>query len=533
MIGSLTQKKDLSSSDFDVKGKFSLKAFGKIGKLFAVGASGELSAEHKGEIDSYELQIKLTADFFNKGDQAPSDVTSLLEIFKNSPSSIGEGVACEVELTPLTWYQTDLPTFRELADADSLELANLYDNIILLGQNRAALSADANEQKALFPSFVARCHKSGHRVSRLIQHARQELRSYLEAYRSEKTYVKATITFRDEVERRFEKERQEYEVHHNEWLGMMERVRTAKIHGYSPASINELRGMLTRQAKGTVVVIFVPEKVQFSKLLLTYRELAEEIRKWRATVIGGSSEENNTVHCSVYLDKQLEKDLLELDDESLSVNRALQIACSDMCPVFLTYGLVRETTVKAGWNVLNQEGWGVVINREEGWRYVGDVRNGTPHGTGVITYTDGSVYRGSWFSGKRDGSGELFPPQSQSVNGMPTGGAKGIFIDNICVRDGIIIKVTVYRSGSPVQSQHVALRKGDATIAHVDKIGRALDWQLGQLYRLRVESGSKAFSTIEILANGARIDPTEDPGVERMSWPLDAAGEKYVVVDAL
>ncbi len=40
--------------------------------------------------------------------------------------------------------------------------------------------------------------------------------------------------------------------------------------------------------------------------------------------------------------------------------------------------------------------------------YKGDVRYGVPHGLGVIIYTDGSKYVGSWKNGKKDGQGTSF-----------------------------------------------------------------------------------------------------------------------------
>ena len=114
---------------------------------------------------------------------------------------IGDGVACEVELTPLTWFHIDLHNFRKLAGDDSLELANLYNKIFQLGQYRSALSEDAMDQEVLYPSFAPMCRDRAHRVNKLRQRAKEKLRSYLEAYHSKRENVKSVIKFRAEIKR--------------------------------------------------------------------------------------------------------------------------------------------------------------------------------------------------------------------------------------------------------------------------------------------------------------------------------------------
>ncbi|KAG7090682.1 hypothetical protein E1B28_009780 [Marasmius oreades] len=533
VVASLTQSQDLSASDLDIKGKFSLEVFKGMGKLFGAGASAELSVEDRKKLNSYNLRVKLTADFFSQGDEIPVDAPALLTAFKKTPSLIGEGVACEVTLAPLAWFQTGIPTFRELADADLLQLTDLYDRIIVLEQNRSALSANASEQEDLFPSFLTSCRNSSFQVSHLVQQARQELRLFLEATRSTQSNVKSPTEFCEEVEGRFDDEIARYKKDHAEWLSMMERVRAAKKHGFPPVSINELRRTMSRQSKETVAIILIPENVLFGRLLVTYRDLAEDIRKWRATiddkpVDDGLHSGMETVFVSVYADRLVDQELLGLDDETKLVELALKTARTESTPVFLTYGLTRNTLAQLKWNMLNQEGWGVLVNRDEGWRYIGDVHKGVRHGIGVITYADGSVYQGDWFEGKRDESGELFPPQSQSAGDQPgTRGSKGVFVDDDFVSDGVIVKVTVYRGQSPIQFSHVALRKGDATFSHIEKIGRVLGWQLGKRYRLKVEADKSVL--LEVLANGTRVDPSEDPDVESTPWPFEDTDREIMI----
>ena len=145
----------------------------------------------------------------------------------------------------------------------------------------------------------------------------------------------------------------------------------------------------------------------------------------------------------------------------------------------------------------------------------------------MITYADGSVYKGDWFEGKRDGSGELFPPQ-ETVEGQDLkDGVKGVYVDNIAVNDGVVVKVTVYRNGAPIQFGRVALRTGDAALSHVDKIGRVLSWKLGKRYRLKISP------TKEIVVNGNKIDPSEDDSRQTEQWPLEGEGEKTITAKAL
>ena len=134
-------------------------------------------------------------------------------------------------------------------------------------------------------------------------------------------------------------------------------------------------------------MILVPEKVKIDKLPLTNREPAQVTLD-----LNRKDEETKTIYCSVHLDIQMEEDLLNLDDETFSVKSALIKARADSSPVLLTYGLGCNTIVKAGWDMLNEAGWGACA------RYVGDVRNGTPHG---------SESPGERSDGKCDGSGEL------------------------------------------------------------------------------------------------------------------------------
>ena len=41
--------------------------------------------------------------------------------------------------------------------------------------------------------------------------------------------------------------------------------------------------------------------------------------------------------------------------------------------------------------------------RFDGNKYVGDLKDGKPHGQGEMTYSNGDLYVGDFFNGRRDG----------------------------------------------------------------------------------------------------------------------------------
>ena len=61
----------------------------------------------------------------------------------------------------------------------------------------------------------------------------------------------------------------------------------------------------------------------------------------------------------------------------------------------------------------------------------------------MITYVNGSVYQGDWFEGRRGGIVELFP-RGHPGSGTLTSGVKGVYVEDECVTDGILVDITVY-----------------------------------------------------------------------------------------
>lgn len=53
----------------------------------------------------------------------------------------------------------------------------------------------------------------------------------------------------------------------------------------------------------------------------------------------------------------------------------------------------------------------VVMESEKGWRYVGAIKNGKPHGNGIKILSDGMVIYGEWVEGEQQGPGAIYKPE--------------------------------------------------------------------------------------------------------------------------
>ena len=543
IIGTATQHSDASSSNDILEGKFNLQVFKGVGKLFGVTGEASVDEREREKLEKYNLHVRLDGDFQPPSDEAlPTTAVELLQIMKKSMSFIrGDGVPCDITLTPLQWFHSSIPTFRDLQDADLRSLNELYDRILSLDNNRTWLTRSVEEHHAIFPSFVDACRKNSNVVGGLVSQARQALRLFLQRYRSGVDDTARPADFQREMSSRFAEEITRYEADREKWLVMVEWMRAGRHHGFPLVPISEVRSRLNRADTGAVALVIVPDSVQFSAMLQTYRVLARDIRTWQSTrsrdpqagTRGTASrpDSGETQYFSVYADPRGDEQLKKLDDSTSSVVRALNTARGSGTVAFLTYGLSNDGLVQLQWSVLNQDGWGVLVNREEGWRYIGHVKKGLRHGSGIITYVDGSIYSGGWFQGKRDGFGKHYPSEQAADSGEPS--ADGVYCENILARDGVVVRATVSRHGAPTQFSHVALRSGDSAMAHVNKIGRVFGWRLGQKFQIHLESSVDSFERISVLVNGSRIDPSEDPDVTLSSWPLDAAGDKFVTIQAM
>ncbi|KAK0432849.1 hypothetical protein EV421DRAFT_1846988 [Armillaria borealis] len=514
VVGSLTQKSDSSTSTTDIKGKFTLEVFKGMGNVFGAGMSAELSLEEKEKLNNYNLNVKLVADFSMADEDVPTTAPEMLAVFRKSGKLVGDGVPVEITLAPLSVFQDGIPAFRELAEADVLEITELYDRVMMLGNNRAWLAAEVDNKRDLFPTFLANCRLRNLEVSRLVQKARGELREYLEAYRAAHVDVKKPSEFRDQVEKSFTNEIELWDQDLAAWRDLVQRLRAAQMHCFPLVSINDLSTRMNRSDKGYIAAILIPEFVGFANLLNTYRVLADDIRSWHTTLDKRATQYNQnspasekTDFVSVYTDSQLDTALLQLDDRTKSLAKALEAARRNSEPVFLT--------------ILKEDGWGIIVNWVENWRYIGGVHKGLPYGSGVITYVDKTKYSGAWINGKRDGRGEL-------LNAEGSVQESGVYVNDLLAPDRVLVIITVYKNRVPVQHGEAALRASDSVRAHVDKIGKVMGWKIGQKYRLYVQSGASSPVNSSVRVNGSMIDPEEDPEVSFSSWSLDTNNKNVV-----
>ena len=58
------------------------------------------------------------------------------------------------------------------------------------------------------------------------------------------------------------------------------------------------------------------------------------------------------------------------------------------------------------------------IEYPDGSKYIGDLKDGKPHGKGISTFPDGTMYEGNWVVGKRDGLGIMTYPNRIIYDGL-------------------------------------------------------------------------------------------------------------------
>ncbi|KAF9459247.1 hypothetical protein BDZ94DRAFT_1050947 [Collybia nuda] len=524
-VGTFTEKDTKHLARTDSRGSFDLTLFKNLSNAFIKPYLGTSDRE---KINGHNLDIRLIAEFMDRQKDAPTNAIDLITTVKKAKEKIGAGVPCDIILTPLSRF--GLPSeFRELGDAEMKSLTSFYDQLIDLNAGRSyLLSYHDSNHGTIFPSFVAHCRTRSRAVEDLLRRAREELGDYLVAYRTgvENKTVDAFIL---QNRTTFTEEKQKFNDDIDQSNVLVNKFGTAMKHGFPFITASGLRAAMD---KAIVVLVVVPGSVSHVKLLSVYRGLADDIRKWRASEDEKATKTtaevaSTTIYHSIYADPQREDDFIFLDSSKNFIRASLAAVQQEKDATLLTFGLSLDSTGKPEWNTLNQEGWGIIINKQERWRYVGAVHRGLQHGTGAITYRDGSSYSGGWYLGQREGLGELFSADTGvSIE-------KGIFLDNNLVHDGIVVDATIYRHDIPVDFAHVTLRLYESISSHVGRIAKVFGWELGDKFRVSLVSPVATFRSIEFMVNGKRIDPSEDPDLAYSSWPLDAVGEKKIKVTVI
>ncbi|KAK2459522.1 hypothetical protein APHAL10511_008464 [Amanita phalloides] len=535
-IGSITEKMVAADSQREVQGSFNIGAFKKMAKLFSVQGKAELSDEQKSMIDNYNVNVKYMADFkFN--DPLPTRPTELIDLIKKSPELIGSrGVPCDIILTPLNRFNkiNVVTKFRELDDSDLKMITDFYDQLVDLQVNRRYILDQLEENyKLFFPTLLAECRKRKTQVDKLASHTRSALRRFLETYRSDSDGEDNDRTVDDFIkghESAFETEHHLYERDWTMFEDLLERKRAADEHQFKLINVSTLRTEMNRPDGATIALVLIPPIVGTIALFNMYRLYAGVVRQWQADKPTKKDDGSTVpaVYYSLYLDSLVVDDVKKLDDKQ-TLQTAIEGTQTAREAAFVTFGISRSGGYvrELRWEILGQEGWGVLVNREEGWRYIGEVQGGLPHGVGTMAYCDGTTYGGDWIQGKRDGRGRL--TRTAATEGTESEVlAEGVFIENRLQRDGIVVEARAYKNHSIVDYAPMALRTGDAVSSHIAKVAKVFGFRVGQKYEIRL---STLAGDSTVLADGNLIDPTEAPGVGATFWPLEATGEKQIVID--
>src|SRR5258706_576007 len=178
IVGTLTQKSTNKADNTKIKTNFSIEAFNNMGQWLSAGAKTTISVEERKKINSFNLHIDLCADFPLKKNTAPTDPVSMIEAVKSS-ELVGDGVPCEVFLTPLPLLVDNIPGFRELSKADLSDIMDLYDHIIKLENSRAWLHDAVDAYSGILPTFTADIRGRTITTTKLRQDATNNLPSTL------------------------------------------------------------------------------------------------------------------------------------------------------------------------------------------------------------------------------------------------------------------------------------------------------------------------------------------------------------------
>ena len=333
IVGTLTQKYTNKADNTKIKGNFSIEVFKNMGQWLSGGTKVTITAEERKRINNFNLHIDLCADFTLKKNSAPTDPISMIEVVKKSAKLVGDGVPCEVLLTPLSMLVDNIPTFRELAKSDLIDIMDLYDRILKLENSRAWLRDSVEARSEIFPTFTEGIRKRTIKTTKLVQDARANLREYLRRYRSEAKDVEPPPRFVKDVAASFHTAMTEYEKDKDEWRQYQDRLDAAEQHGFPILGVTAVGSKMSRVDKGMLAAILVPENANWKALRDLYGDLAFDIRQWRASIDKPSQGDDDgnargleTSYVSIYADPLHDTTLESLDDESGTLKSALDAA---------------------------------------------------------------------------------------------------------------------------------------------------------------------------------------------------------------
>lgn len=528
IVGTFTQKKTKSDSEQHVGGKLSIDVLKGMSKLLEVSGEAELKLEDKKKLELYDCEVRLLADIQSET-ALPTNAADMLSMVVQAAPAVGEGVPLKVYLTSLRRFRdkfNSVSFVQEMDRAQLSEILSFYDQYISLDQNRIHLLSQMDQHHVShFPSFAAACREKAKRVGQSLRDARCELRKYLQAYLSSRPGSAPNVDFLTAAREKYSDEQQVYEVDQRTFEDLVERKKAADNSGFELIDVTKLKKLMNRTDDATIALVVIPESVHTVNLLNIYRVLADDIREWRRVEDGQRGEGDRgeiTIYHSLYADPQIDDALRLLDDADGTLMTAIAGIRDSKQTGFLTFGVALNKLGELEWNSMNRDGWGILINKEEKWRYIGNVRDGHRHGSGVITYADETRYAGSWYKGRREGLGRL-------ISNTGTG-EENVYI-NDCVReDGVVVNATLFRNDIPIKFVPVALGGHDRVSDHVAKIAGVFGWKIGQYFDVILCSVDNTFMPVSVIANGPLVDSSASSKAST-TWPLD--GKKSIKIHVI
>ncbi|KAJ3846969.1 hypothetical protein EV368DRAFT_51990 [Lentinula lateritia] len=530
LVTNVVEKASSSESQTKIHGEFSASLMKNMASKF--------SAEGKASVDSDKTckDVLESRDFDFYGDYAASDrpnaitIGDLFELAKQWPTVVGDGVPCQITVTPLSNFVDGSIEAKIIHELESDELAAIltaYDDIYRLAGRRtriqAALEAGNGGLGACCSTFAAACKKRKLVTDGILGRSRQALAKYLISFRrgGVEEVGKTTTEFVDAAKVGSDDHLKEVQQDESV-LGLLQSIQDlAAAHGAPLETLNGLRHRMTRANRGTLGVVLIPPSPSLDGAINTYEVLVANIKRWRAdedkkdTDADGKPKE--TVFISFYCDPALLPEFRNLEGKKGVLTKALAEFEKSQSPRFIHYGVLptglTSMQKQIDWSLLNDEGWAFIHNDQESYDYIGEVSGGKRHGRGTATYANKSTYSGDWWHGRRHGEGELVEKTRKLT---------GVFINDQYWADGVVVDVTLLNHHVPFGASRIPLRKGDAGTSHVRMIGTMLEWKEGDEYDLVVET--KGGQKLEMIVVGKLIRHDQDEMFNK-SWPLEEGVE--------
>ncbi|KYK62005.1 hypothetical protein DCS_03150 [Drechmeria coniospora] len=507
LVASLTESNSTSNKETETKGEFSIKVFQSMGGFAGAEGQARLEMSEREKVANYSLELRMNGDFLDAGSAVRFPVTPVALSAKllKATALLNVPVPMTFSLTPLSFFDkvSTVLLFRELEDLELQNMIGLYDSIVTLDQGRKKLLARVNEKEGdFFPTFRKDCQAGERRVELLVSQYRANLGTFLREIRAEpdRDGVQAAKDFLLTGNKIYDEEKDSFDKALSTWIARINLLNLAAKSGMPFVSVADLSAKMNLPGQPPVALVLVPPNVLTNTLINTYDGLVDTINKWYAQTHEPERGAQAVTppppisFCSVYADTDvgLDKQLLLLDGESTAIKQALVKARGSNQPALLSYGVSKGDHLGlVDWKYSGIGGgestWGILVDEGAGTKYVGDLRDSLPHGSGTMRLSNGSTYTGSWFQGTRDGKGTL-----RRID--ETVEYEGIFVDDALRHNGRVITVVVYKDHIPVDTATFAvecvidptsLDQIEAALPkQVAKIAKAFGWKDDESYRL-------------------------------------------------